>query len=66
MIFKYIGLFLIFIGLVVSVSFWIPQLVNKPKLKAILGKRYPIIYFVYITNGPFLAIMGLLIFFYLQ
>ncbi|MEA3546760.1 MAG: hypothetical protein U9R66_03780 [Thermodesulfobacteriota bacterium] len=65
MILKYLGLLLIFIGLVVSVSFWIPQLVNKPKLKVILGKRYPIIYFVYITNGPLLVIMGLLIFLYL-
>ncbi len=65
MILKYLGLLLIFIGLVVTVAFWIPQLINKAKFKAILGKRYPVIYFVYITNGPLLAIMGLLIFFYL-
>ncbi len=65
MILKYIGLFLIFIGLVITVAFWIPQLVNKAKFKAILGKRYPVMYFVYITNGPFLVIIGLLIFFYL-
>ena len=65
MILKYIGLFLVFIGLIISIFFWIPQLVNKAKLKAILGKRYPIIYFVYITNGPFLVLVGLLMFFYL-
>ena len=66
MLLKYLGLLLIFIGLVVSISFWIPQLVNKPKLKVILGKRYSIIYFVYISNGPFLVLIGLLMFFYLQ
>ena len=66
MILKYIALFLIFVGLIISIVFWIPQLVNKPKLKSILGKRYPIIYFVYISNGPFLVLIGLLMLFYLQ
>lgn len=52
-----------FIGLIISVSFWIPQLVNRPQLKLQLGPHYRIVYFAYIANGPFLTLLGLVLFF---
>lgn len=51
-------------GCFVTVLFWIPQVVNRKRLKEIAGRRYPMIYFFYITNGPFLMLMGYYLFQY--
>jgi len=59
------GLVLALLGFAVSVAFWIPKLCNRARLKEILGSRYPIVYVVYVANGPMLLLLGaiLLIFF---
>lgn len=64
-IFATIGLILAIVGLAVSVAFWIPRLCNRARLKEMLGSRYPIVYVVYVANGPMLLLLGaiLLIFF---
>jgi len=64
-IFSTIGLVLAIVGLAVSVAFWIPKLCNRPRLKEMLGSRYPVVYVVYVANGPMLLLLGaiLLIFF---
>jgi len=61
MIFAIPGIMLIFIGLVVSIVFWIPGIFNRDKIRAVLGKRYPLVYVVYIANGPMLILFGLLL-----
>ncbi len=53
-----LGLVLTFVGLAVSILFWVPKLVNKERLKELLGPKYPIIYFVYFSNGPMLVALG--------
>ena len=64
-IFSTIGLVLAIVGLAVSVAFWIPKLCNRTRLKEMLGSRYPVVYVVYVANGPMLLLLGaiLLIFF---
>jgi len=64
-IFSTIGLVLAIFGLAVSVAFWIPKLCNRTRLKEMLGSRYPVVYVVYVANGPMLLLLGaiLLIFF---
>ncbi|MFH1020985.1 MAG: hypothetical protein V1782_10320 [Pseudomonadota bacterium] len=57
-IFATIGLVLALVGLVISVAFWIPRLCNRARLKEILGSRYPVVYVVYIANGPLLLLLG--------
>lgn len=52
------GLVLALVGLAVSVTFWIPRLCNRARLKEILGSRYPVVYVVYIANGPLLLLLG--------
>ena len=52
------GLVLALVGLAVSVTFWIPKLCNRARLKEILGARYPVVYVVYIANGPLLLLLG--------
>jgi hypothetical protein len=54
-----LGIVLVIVGSGISVMFWVPQIVNRPKLKEILGQRYPMIFFVYIANGPLLLCVGL-------
>jgi hypothetical protein len=61
MIFAISGIMMIFIGLVVSIVFWIPGICNRDKIRAVLGKRYPLVYVVYIANGPMLILFGLLL-----
>jgi hypothetical protein len=56
------GLILFFFGALVSVAFWIPKLVNRPRLRSLLGAKYPFVYFIYIANGPLLLILGLFLF----
>lgn len=58
MIVKTVGIFFVVLGTVVSLIFWIPGLINKQQLRAIMGSRYPLIYFIYFTNGPLLLIIG--------
>ncbi len=65
MVLKILGLALAVIGGLVSILFWIPGVIDKKRLKEILGSRYPVIYFVYFTNGPFLLFIGLLLILFL-
>ena len=60
-IFSTIGLVLAIIGLSISVAFWIPKLYNRTRLKEMLGSRYPVVYVVYVANGPLLLILGLIL-----
>jgi hypothetical protein len=55
------GIMLMFFGLVVSIVFWIPSIFDRIKIKNIMGKRYPLVYVVYIANGPMLMLFGLLL-----
>ncbi|HCC54063.1 MAG TPA: hypothetical protein DEQ20_03930 [Desulfobulbaceae bacterium] len=55
------GLFLTIIGLAISVAFWIPRLCNRTRLREILGTRYPVVYVVYIANGPLLLLLGIIL-----
>ena len=55
------GTILMFFGLVVSIIFWIPGIFDRGKVKDIMGKRYPIVYVVYVANGPLLTLLGLLL-----
>ena len=55
------GIILIFFGLIVSIVFWIPGIINKEKIKNVMGARYPLVYVVYIANGPLLMLFGLLL-----
>jgi hypothetical protein len=52
------GLGLAIAGLLISVAFWIPGLCNRKRLREILGARYPVVYVVYIANGPLLLLLG--------
>jgi len=58
-IFFLAGLFFSFFGGAITIAFWIPRLVNKQKLKELLGSKYPLIHVVYIANGPLLLFFGL-------
>ncbi len=49
-------------GGLVSIVFWLPGLVNKKNLKEFLGNRYWYVYLIYGANGPFLFLLGLLLF----
>jgi hypothetical protein len=55
------GMILATIGLLISVLFWIPGICNRRRLKEMLGSRYPVVYVVYIANGPLLLALGLLL-----
>jgi hypothetical protein len=55
------GMFLCGIGLIVSVLFWVPGVINRPRLKELLGPRYPTVYIIYAANGPFLVVLGLVL-----
>lgn len=57
-IFATIGLVLAILGLAVSVAFWVPRLCNRARLKEMLGSRYPVVYVIYIANGPLLLVLG--------
>lgn len=49
-------------GCGVSIVFWIPKLVDRNRLKELLGRRYPVIYFIYLANGPLLLGLGIFLF----
>ena len=55
------GIMLIFFGLVISIVFWVPSLFDRRRVREIMGKRYPLVYIVYIANGPMLILFGLLL-----
>lgn len=55
------GLMLALAGLVVSVVFWIPGLCNRNRLRELLGARYPVVYVIYIANGPLLLLLGVIL-----
>jgi len=44
---------------VITVLFWVPGIVNRARLHEVLGQRYPLIYIVYVANGPLLVFLGL-------
>ena len=58
MLFLWAGVILILTGGLVSVLFWLPGLVDRQKLKEMLGGRYPLVYLVYSANGPVLLVAG--------
>jgi hypothetical protein len=64
MIITKVGILLMLVGCLISILFWIPQVVNRKRLKEIIGPRYPLIYFFYITNGPVLFLVGYYLFQY--
>ncbi|HKJ14282.1 MAG: hypothetical protein OES28_00005 [Desulfobulbaceae bacterium] len=55
------GIILMFFGLVVSIVFWVPGIINRNRIRSIMGRRYPLVYVVYIANGPMLILFGLLL-----
>ncbi|MFC1818418.1 hypothetical protein ACFL0B_04900 [Thermodesulfobacteriota bacterium] len=55
------GIILMFFGLVVSIVFWVPGIINRNRIQSIMGRRYPLVYVVYIANGPMLILFGLLL-----
>ena len=55
------GIVLMLFGAAVSIIFWIPPMFNKNKIRELMGKRYPLVYIVYIANGPMLILFGLLL-----
>ncbi|KPJ98095.1 MAG: hypothetical protein AMJ60_09455 [Desulfobacterales bacterium SG8_35] len=55
------GIMLMLFGLVISVVFWIPSIFNRSRIRQVMGKRYPLVYVVYIANGPLLILFGLLL-----
>ncbi|MCA1764870.1 MAG: hypothetical protein LC633_01205 [Desulfobulbaceae bacterium] len=61
MLFLVTGIILILTGGLVSVLFWVPGLVNRQKLKELLGSRYPLVYLVYSANGPVLFLAGIML-----
>lgn len=58
-IFSLLALALIIIGGGISVLFWVPGIINRAKLREVLGQRYPLIFIVYVANGPLLVFLGL-------
>ena len=55
------GSMLMILGLVISVVFWIPGLLDRKRIKEVMGSRYPLVYIVYIANGPMLMLFGFLL-----
>lgn len=60
-IFLWAGLLLLAVGAVVSVLFWLPGLVDRARLRELLGRRYPLVYLVYTANGPLLVVAGIVL-----
>ncbi len=61
MLFLVAGLVLIFTGGLVTVVFWIPGLIDRQRLRELLGSRYPLVYLVYSANGPVLFLAGIIL-----
>lgn len=54
-----VSLLFLAIGLTITVLFWVPRVCNRHRLRELLGPRYPLLYFIYVANGPLLALLGL-------
>ena len=55
------GMMLMLFGLAVSIVFWVPSIFDRTKIQETMGKRYPLVYVVYIANGPMLVLFGFLL-----
>jgi hypothetical protein len=66
MILSISGIMLMLFGLTVSVIFWIPSFFDRSKIREVMGNRYPLVYIVYIANGPMLIVFGFLLFIWPQ
>ncbi|MEW6594620.1 MAG: hypothetical protein AB1413_07105 [Thermodesulfobacteriota bacterium] len=54
-----VSLVFIAIGLGITILFWVPRIFNRQRMRELLGRRYPLLYFVYVANGPLLVLLGL-------
>ncbi len=61
MILEILGIMLMIFGLTVSIVFWIPGIFDRTKVKEVMGTRYPLVYVVYVANGPMLLLFGVLL-----
>jgi|GEM_PF-706772 len=61
-LFSTIGLILAVAGFAITIAFWIPGLINKVRLKETMGGKYPLVYVIYLANGPALMLLGLVLF----
>ena len=55
----FVSLLFLAIGLAITVLFWVPRVFNRQRMRELLGRRYPLLYFVYVANGPLLVVLGL-------
>jgi len=55
------GITLIVTGGLVAVGFWMPSIIDRQKLREMLGSKYPMVYLIYLANGPFLLLAGILL-----
>ena len=62
-IFYWTGLLLTAVGAIISVVFWLPGILNRKRLKEMLGDRYPVVFVIYVANGPALLLLGMLLLF---
>jgi len=58
-IFSLLAIAFITIGGGITVLFWVPGIINRARLREVLGQRYPLIFIVYVANGPLLVFLGL-------
>ncbi|MGW8287290.1 MAG: hypothetical protein ACWGOD_03540 [Desulfobulbales bacterium] len=61
MLFSIFGIILMLLGLVVSIVFWLPPIFDRNRVKEVMGNRYPLVYIIYVANGPLLIVFGLLL-----
>lgn len=61
MLFFGAGIVLVFTGGLVTVAFWIPRLIDRQRLKELLGTRYILVYLIYSANGPILLLAGVVL-----
>lgn len=61
MLLSILGVILMVFGLLVSIIFWIPSIIDRGRLKTTLGRRYSLIYVIYFANGPLLMVCGFLL-----
>lgn len=60
--FAAVSFLLMLFGLFVSVGFWVPRFCDRARLKDLLGTRYPLVYLVYVANGPLVFGLGLFLY----
>jgi hypothetical protein len=60
-IFLLAGLTLLLFGAAVSLLFWLPRLVDRARLRELLGRSYPLVYLIYLANGPLLVVAGIML-----